>query len=70
MAGTCEVCGKTVQIGRNIRHTTSGKWFRRAHKTPRTFTPNIQRATLVVNGAPRRLNICTRCLRTAHKLRS
>jgi large subunit ribosomal protein L28 len=70
MAGTCEVCGKTVQMGHNIRHQTRGsKWVRRAHKTPRTFAPNIQRATLIVNGVPARLNICTRCLRSAHKVR-
>lgn len=70
MAGTCEVCGKTVRIGRNIQHKATGKWFRRAPKTPRTFSPNIQRATLMVQGVPTRLNICTRCLRTAHKVRA
>jgi len=69
MAGTCEVCGKTVHMGRTIRFQNTGKWFRRATKKPRAFIPNIQRATLMVNGVPTRLNICTRCLRTAHKVR-
>ena len=69
MAGTCEVCGKGVVWGRTIRFQNTGKWFRRATKKPRAFVPNIQQATLIVNGAPRRLSICTRCLRTAHKVR-
>lgn len=69
MPSTCEVCGKSVVMGRTIRFQNTGKWFRRATKKPRAFVPNIQRATLVVKGVPTRLNICTRCLRTAHKVR-
>ncbi|MCL4507907.1 MAG: 50S ribosomal protein L28 [Chloroflexi bacterium] len=68
MASTCEVCGKTVHIGRTIRFQNTGKWFRRATKKSRAFKPNVQRATLVVQGMPMRLNVCTRCLRTAHRV--
>lgn len=68
MASTCQVCGKTVRIGRTIRFQNSGKWFRRATKKPRPFKPNVQRATLIIDGEPRRLDICTRCLRTAHRV--
>ncbi|MCL5946702.1 MAG: hypothetical protein M1298_01585 [Chloroflexi bacterium] len=28
----------------------------------------MQRATLIIEGESRRLNICTRCLRTAHRV--
>ena len=71
MAHTCEVCGKTVRMGHNVRLQARGsKWVRRAPKTARPFFPNVQRATLIVNGVPTKLNICTRCLRTAHKVRS
>ncbi len=31
------------------------------------FRPNIQRATIQDQGQPRKVNICTRCLRTLYK---
>jgi large subunit ribosomal protein L28 len=31
------------------------------------FRINIQRATIYENGLPRKVNACTRCIRTLHK---
>jgi large subunit ribosomal protein L28 len=43
-------------VGRNISH---------AHNvTPRRFEPNLQTVRVLVNGAPKRLRVCTRCLRS------
>ncbi|HWE63033.1 MAG TPA: 50S ribosomal protein L28 [Chloroflexota bacterium] len=67
MAARCEICGKGTTFGRSIRHKAGGGWFRRAPVTSRTFKPNLQNVTLDVNGAPKKLRICTRCLRTQHK---
>jgi len=66
----CDICGKTTTYGRNIRHKHSGRWERKAPKTNRTFKANVQNKTLVVNGIPLRLKICTRCLRTTLKATS
>ncbi len=63
----CDVCGKTTAFGRNIRHKHSGRWERKAPRTNRTFKPNVQNKTLILDGAPVRLKICTRCLRTITK---
>jgi large subunit ribosomal protein L28 len=63
----CDVCGKTTTYGRNIRHKHSGRWERKAPKTNRTFKANVQKKTLIVDGVPLRLKICTRCLRTTLK---
>jgi large subunit ribosomal protein L28 len=63
----CDLCGKTTAYGRNIRHKHSGRWERKAPKTNRTFKANVQNKTLVVEGIPLRLKICTRCLRTTLK---
>lgn len=55
----CEVCGKIVQFGHNVSHSnrhTKRKWF-----------PNIQKASLVIAGERKQVNICTRCLRTQCK---
>ena len=63
----CDLCGKTTAYGRNIRHKHSGRWERKAPKTNRTFKANVQNKTLVIDGIPLRLKICTRCLRTTLK---
>ncbi len=55
----CEMCGKTRQVGNNVSHSNL--------KTKRLFRPNIQRTTVVVNGQPKQLKLCTRCIRTLSK---
>lgn len=59
MAGKCEVCGKTKSFGHNVSHSK--------RRTNRAFEANIHRKRLIVNGQSVRLDICTRCMRTALK---
>jgi large subunit ribosomal protein L28 len=59
VAGKCDVCGKGPGFGHKVSHSN--------HKTNRMFRANIQRATIQVDGHPKRVNICTRCLRTITK---
>ena len=56
----CELCGKIGHSGNNVSHSK--------RRTKTRFLPNIQRATLTINGSRRRVALCTRCLRTDHKL--
>lgn len=55
----CEMCGKTKQSGNNVSHSN-------VH-TKRLFRPNIQKSTVLVNGIPKQVKICTRCIRTMAK---
>ena len=56
MAKTCEICGKVPVVGRKISH---------AHNvSARRFEPNLQRVKALVNGAVRRIRVCTRCIRS------
>ena len=52
----CEICGKAVQFGLAVSHSN--------RKTNRTWKPNIRRVKAVVNGTPKTLNVCSRCLRS------
>lgn len=62
MSKVCEICGKHPSAGRNISHS---------HRvTNRTFRPNIQRVTAVVDGHARKMNVCTKCLKTGKVARS
>ena len=55
----CDLCGKIPQFGHNVSHSK--------RHTKRRFLPNIHPATVNINGRMKRLNLCTRCLRTQHK---
>ncbi len=56
MANFCEICGKGETSGFNVSHSHL--------KTKRSWKPNIQRVRAVVNGDIKRINVCTRCLRS------
>ena len=56
MAANCEVCGKGPGFGNSISHSH--------RRTRRRWNPNIQRVRAVVNGTPKRLNVCTGCLKS------
>lgn len=56
MARQCYFCGKETVSGSSISH---------AHNvTKRQFKPNLQKVRAVVDGVPRRILACTRCLRS------
>jgi large subunit ribosomal protein L28 len=56
MARVCDICGKGVQHGQNVSH---------AHNvTKRRWEVNLQNVRAVVQGRPKKLRVCTRCLRS------
>ena len=55
MASVCDVCGKTPAFGNKISHSH--------RRTRRRWNPNIQVMRVVVDGAPKRLNVCTSCIK-------
>ena len=56
MARVCEVCGRGPQFGHRISH---------AHNvTKRRWNLNLQSVRAIVNGASRRLRVCTSCIRS------
>lgn len=63
MARVCEFCGKKPMAGQNIRHVHSGGWARRAPRTKRRFLPNLQSVHALVNGAQKKIRVCTKCLK-------
>jgi large subunit ribosomal protein L28 len=62
MAKMCEVCGKAPVFGNRVSH---------AHNvSSRRWLPNLQRVRAIVNGAVRRINVCTRCIRSGKVLKA
>ena len=52
----CEICGKGKTFGIKVSHSHI--------RTNRVWKPNLQRVKALVNGSPKRINVCTRCLRS------
>ena len=59
MARSCAVCGKISMDGFNAQ--SSGMNKVRAH---RRFNPNLQQATIQLDGKAVKTLVCTRCQRT------
>lgn len=56
MAKVCEVCGRGPRFGNKISH---------AHNvTNRRWNINLQRVHAMVNGASKRIRVCTNCIKS------
>ena len=62
MGKFCAVCAKGSMSGHNVSHSN--------RKTNRIWAPNVQRVRVVVDGQAKRLNVCTRCLRSGNVQRA
>jgi large subunit ribosomal protein L28 len=62
MANVCDNCGKGRLVGNKVSHSNI--------KTKKVQRPNLQRVKALVDGAHRRIRVCTRCLRSGfvHKV--
>lgn len=56
MARVCDICKKTAITGLKYSHSH--------RKTHRRWEANIKKIRVIVNGTPRRLNVCTSCIRS------
>ena len=62
MSRTCEICGKGPARGNHVSHANN--------KTHRILFPNLQTVRALVNGGARRIQVCTRCLRSGKVIKA
>lgn len=62
MARQCEVCGKGMISGNKISHSN--------RHSRRKWLPNLRTVRALVNGAPKKISVCTRCLRSGKVTRA
>jgi large subunit ribosomal protein L28 len=55
VAAVCDVCAKRPGFGNNV------PWSKK--KTKRRWNPNIQRVRATTASGPKRVNVCTSCLK-------
>ncbi len=62
MARVCDVCGKGPRFGHRVSH---------AHNvTQRRWDVNLQTVRALINGAAKRIRVCTSCLRSGKVLKA
>jgi len=62
MSKVCAVCGKHPAASRNVSHS---------HRvTNRTVYPNVQTVTAMVEGSPKRIKVCTKCMKAGKVTRA
>jgi len=55
VASVCDICGKRPGFGNNVSHSH--------RRTRRRFNPNVQNVRVTVDGTPKRLKVCTSCIK-------
>jgi len=56
----CEICDKTIGYGNKLSVTRSHI----SKRTSRTWKPNLRTVKSIVNGQPKKIKVCTKCLRS------
>jgi len=55
----CEICEKTLSHGNQISIARSHV----SRRSTRTFKPNLRTVKAMVDGQPKRISVCAKCLR-------
>ena len=61
MAKVCSVCGKGKVSGNQV--SQSNRHSRNKHNK-RTWSANLRSVRAIIDGTPKRVKVCTRCLRS------
>jgi large subunit ribosomal protein L28 len=56
MASVCSLCGRKPSFGMAVSHSH--------RRTKRRWNPNVQRVRAIIDGSPKRIDVCTRCLKS------
>ena len=56
----CAVCGKSQSNGNKLSITRSHI----SKRSPRTWKPNLRTVKTIVDGQPKKIKVCAKCLRS------
>ena len=58
----CEICDKDVTFSMQVSHSH--------RRTARTFKPNVQSVKANIDGTIKKINVCTKCLKSGKVARA
>lgn len=56
----CEICNKSLNYGNKLSITRSHI----SKRTSRTWKPNLRTVKVIINGEPKKIKVCAKCLRS------
>lgn len=56
----CEICEKSLNYGNKLSITRSHI----SKRTSRTWKPNLRTVKAIINGEPKKIKVCAKCLRS------
>ena len=56
----CEICDKSINFGKELSITRSHI----SKRTTRTWKPNLRTVKTIVDGQPKKIKVCAKCLRS------
>ncbi len=56
----CEICNKSISYGNKLSITRSHI----SKRTSRTWKPNLRTVKTIINGEPKKIKVCAKCLRS------
>lgn len=56
----CEICDKSINFGNKLSITRSHI----SKRTTRTWKPNLRTIKTIVDGQPKKVKVCAKCLRS------
>ena len=56
----CEICDKSINFGNKLSVTRSHI----SKRSARTWKPNLRNVKTVINGEPKKIKVCAKCLRS------
>ena len=56
----CEICEKSLNYGNKLSITRSHI----SKRTSRTWKPNLRTVKTIINGEPKKIKVCAKCLRS------
>ena len=62
MAKVCDICEKGKVFGSQVSHSN--------RHNKRTWSPNLRKVRAIIKGTPKKIYVCTRCLRSGKVERS
>jgi len=68
MSKICAICGKKPVAGRTIKRRglakkKGGVGQKITGVNPRRFLPNLKNIRTIINGSPKRIRVCVKCLK-------
>ncbi|MFO7957935.1 MAG: 50S ribosomal protein L28 [Candidatus Brocadiia bacterium] len=75
MARECAICGRGSKSGGSVKQRGRAKYLggvgrRTTGRSKRQFKPNLQRVKALIDGTPKKIYACTKCIKSGKVIKA